>query len=137
MISVSLCTNCNQTVDVSEPSNLQSTEYGPDMEDSDDSIKDRDYEPENDKNSSTTSEEGLEDEEVKAVAETNLKKTRWSNARPSTWKRSIEKKKRIQGQPHKSVTGKIQTPKIPKPADCEKCRYKCTRNFSEDDRKVL
>lgn len=57
-----------------------------DMNTHDDSLKDRDYNPENENSNSTTKEEGNENKVVESIsaAQTSLKKTRWSTARSST-----------------------------------------------------
>ncbi|RZF44217.1 hypothetical protein LSTR_LSTR003857 [Laodelphax striatellus] len=62
---------------------------------------------------------------------------RWRKSRPETWKRNIEKSKCIKGLPYKSIKGKEQRSKIPKPVDCSKCKFECTVHFTEVDRSII
>lgn len=63
---------------------------------------------------------------------------RWKKSDPSKWKRNIAKQNRNAGLPYLSKSGKFMNAKQPKPVKCDiKCRFQCTQNFSDDDRKFL
>lgn len=62
------------------------------------------------------------------------KKRRLAN--PDTWKKNINKKLKMQGQPYETKKG-IQAAKVPKEIDCRNCKFKCTNNFSEEDRRAI
>ncbi|CAG9787649.1 unnamed protein product [Diatraea saccharalis] len=58
---------------------------------------------------------------------------RRKQAKPSEWKINIARKRKIDGLPY--VTQGIKHPaKVPKPIKCDKCQYKCTEKFSEEER---
>lgn len=62
--------------------------------------------------------------------------TRWKRSNPNTWKKNIAKKRRSDGLSYQNKQ-KLQPAKQPKPVNCEKCRFKCNKNFSEDNRRLL
>ncbi|XP_063636108.1 uncharacterized protein LOC134806715 [Cydia splendana] len=61
---------------------------------------------------------------------------RRKQAKPSEWKINIAKKRKMEGLPY--VTQGIKRPaKVPKPIECDKCQFKCTEKFSEEERTSL
>ncbi|XP_047986390.1 uncharacterized protein LOC125226450 isoform X2 [Leguminivora glycinivorella] len=58
---------------------------------------------------------------------------RRKQAKPSEWKVNIAKKRKMEGLPY--VTQGIKRPaKVPKPIECDKCQFKCTEQFSDEER---
>ncbi|CAG9772257.1 unnamed protein product [Ceutorhynchus assimilis] len=104
------------------------------FEDSDCSVKDRDYVPDSpDVSDSETSDEELHGEPVnddEAPTNNNTlktpikKRTRWKKCDPSQWKKNVSKRQKIEA-------------KTPKPIDCSKCRFKCMDKVSEDQRLII
>ncbi|XP_039276158.1 uncharacterized protein LOC120349701 [Nilaparvata lugens] len=64
------------------------------------------------------------------------KPCRWQKADPSTWARNKTKDRRNLGDSYK-VKGKLFPEKRPVQIDCSQCMYKCTVNFTEDDRLAI
>ncbi|XP_047991824.1 uncharacterized protein LOC125230640 [Leguminivora glycinivorella] len=57
-------------------------------------------------------------------------------AKPSEWKVNIAKKRKMEGLPY--VAQGIKRPaKLPRPIECDKCQFKCTEQFSEEERSRL
>ena len=57
---------------------------------------------------------------------------------PSSWKSSVRKRLRQSGKQYTDSRGKQQAARCVKiKKDCTKCRFKCSANFSEDDRLAL
>ncbi|CAG9830745.1 unnamed protein product [Diabrotica balteata] len=65
------------------------------------------------------------------------KKRRRRKANKKEWKRSIVKELRISGKKYINRSGKEITEKSPLPTDCSKCRFKCQKLFSEEQRAQL
>ncbi|CAG9760499.1 unnamed protein product [Ceutorhynchus assimilis] len=132
-------------------------ETGLECFDSNDSVADKDYVPDSDTSDDTATKRKWKDAPVNLeIIETitdeiqqksdeegdtsneseevppKKKRTRWNKAKPETWKRNVEKKKRSEGQPYLSAQGKQQAPKEPKMVDCSKCRLKCSENFPQE-----
>lgn len=63
--------------------------------------------------------------------------TRWKKPNSEQWKINKNKAKRRSGFPYKSKTKKDMPTKAPKLVDCSTCFYKCSNNFSQDDRKMI
>lgn len=117
-----------------------------DLSDCDDSVVDKNYEP----NISDVSSDSvgclsteIEDQDIE-LAEPNKtkqagpsKKSRWRKAKPETWKKQKNRKLRDECLPYENYKGVKQAPKHPKQADCTKCKFQCTAKFSEDDRKII
>ncbi|MEE6512551.1 hypothetical protein FKM82_019608 [Ascaphus truei] len=67
---------------------------------------------------------------------TGKKISTWKQANPSLWKVNLTKDKRSKCLPYKTKSG-LKAAKQPKSIDCRKCRFKCQRNFTEDERKKI
>ncbi|XP_039276130.1 uncharacterized protein LOC120349687 [Nilaparvata lugens] len=74
-------------------------------------------------------------EEQTAIEEQTRGK-RWRTSRPMMWKVNKAKEMRAQCMPYVTKRGGMDG-KAPKPIDCSSCRFKCQKNFSEDDRKYI
>nr|CAI5849169.1 unnamed protein product [Callosobruchus analis] len=93
---------------------------------------DKDYDP---VEKGSTSESN--DEEFTEQKSENLgKRSRWNKADKTKFRRNIEKKCRNLGQAYTSRKRTI-APKTPQIVNCSRCRFKCSENFSEEQRKQL
>ena len=69
---------------------------------------------------------------------TDKELTRKRKRDPSTWKASIRKKLRQGGHQYTDAKGKIQPErKVKTKKDCTACKFKCTINFTEEERKDI
>ena len=55
-------------------------------------------------------------------------------ANPSEWKNNIRKRLRITGKEYTSQSGKKVPERLLKSVDCNKCKFKCTQNITEEQR---
>ena len=73
---------------------------------------------------------------AKFITPVKRKLARKRKSTPENWKKNIRKRLRLSGQEYKSSTGKIiQEKTMIQP--CKSCRFKCTSNFSEENRKQI
>lgn len=63
--------------------------------------------------------------------------TRKKISKPDTWTRNVRKQKRQSGQSYTSTTGKVVAARKLAIHTCEKCRFKCGENVSEEERLTL
>lgn len=70
------------------------------------------------------------------TASTSVEITRWKKSEPSKWKKNVAKSNKQNCLPYISKKGQLMPAKMPKPAKCsiKLCRYRCSENFTEDDR---
>lgn len=67
---------------------------------------------------------------------TETNKCRWKRSHPENWKKSITKKRRSAGKAYFGRNVK-KSPKIPRVINCQNCKFKCSANFSEPERKLI
>lgn len=65
------------------------------------------------------------------------RRKRSRKANPANWKKTQMKDARQAGLEYANYRGVTVPAKSPKPVDCTSCRFKCSMNISEDDRKTL
>ena len=53
---------------------------------------------------------------------------------PEDWKKNVRKRLRLSGKEYISQSGKTIPKRALKPVDCNKCKYKCSDNVTEEDR---
>lgn len=63
--------------------------------------------------------------------------TRWRTNNPSRWRVNINKERRRNGLVYTNTHGKKMPAKMPKNIEGHTCKFKCSENFNEDDRKLL
>lgn len=67
----------------------------------------------------------------------NENRKRRKKADKALWKRSVVKKKRLSGMEYVNRSGKVVPEKKPLPANCDRCRYKCTQTICDEQRGIL
>ena len=69
------------------------------------------------------------------------KRVRHKMSHPESWGRNVEKSSHLKGRQYKKARGisgsATVPPKSVQPCNCNKCRYKCSENFSDDDREQM
>ncbi|XP_072399196.1 uncharacterized protein [Diabrotica undecimpunctata] len=81
----------------------------------------------------TVSEGNSKDSEVNEIVPESPVKPRWRKADTHNWKANQIKTLRSECKPYVTKTG-LKAAKAPKSIDCSKCRFKCTINFSNNNR---
>ncbi|CAH1110693.1 unnamed protein product [Psylliodes chrysocephalus] len=134
----------------------RSTDDYTDSEDDDDSVKDKTWDPNptskkqqnfdsfdsDDPDVTPMPEETVhvENESVTSSNQSkekhNRKRSRWSKSNPSEWDKNIAKQRRYACLPY-ATKKEMQEAKFPRPVDCKKCRFKCLKNFNENNRQGI
>ena len=69
------------------------------------------------------------------------KRVRRKISHPESWGRNVAKSSHLKGRQYKKARGipgsATVPPKSVQPCNCNKCRYKCSENFSDDDREQI
>lgn len=76
-------------------------------------------------------------ENVQFTDELKKPRKRRKIADPTCWKRNLTKQLKTEGKPYTNRRGVLLPGKIPQPIDCQKCRFKCAENFSDEDRQNI
>ncbi|CAH1114826.1 unnamed protein product [Psylliodes chrysocephalus] len=110
--------------DLNVPTTSTFEQYEDNFSDCDDSIIDKNYEP----NISDLSD---------ASSNFDIEQEAEHQTEPENWKRQKNRKLRDECLPYKNSKGIVQVAKLPKPVDCSKCKLKCTEKFCEEERKSI
>ncbi|CAG9772073.1 unnamed protein product [Ceutorhynchus assimilis] len=129
--------------DLHLPSTSTFVQYDDNFSDCDDSIADKNYEPNMSDLSDASSNFDIEQEAANQTETEEIqqehpkKKCRWKKATPENWKRQKNRKLRDECLPYENSKGILQVAKLPKPVDCSKCKLKCTEKFCMEERKLI
>lgn len=76
------------------------------------------------------------DESVQPEPSTSsqCKRSRWNKANPEKWKCNVRKRKRNCGLPYLTEKNVEKLAKTPRDVNCNSCRFKCSENFTHEDR---
>ena len=71
---------------------------------------------------------------AKFVSPVKKRLTRKRKTTPENWKRNVRKRLKLSGKEYTSAKGKTVSEKKLQSCDCSKCKFKCDRTFTEEQR---